>query len=109
MDITPPKSDKGIQQLRETNRNGAVKQTDAITPYAPIESSETHHENGSKPPVERRMWQRRKEERRQEESNRPFDTRSGMERRKGDRRRSDDQETEQTAPRSGVPHIDEKV
>ena len=106
MDITPPKSDKGIQRLKETNRSGAVRQPDAVSPYPPIESSETHHESGVEPHLERRMWQRRKEDRRQQESDRPFDTRSGMERRNRDRRIGD--RPEMTDPKQR-PHIDEKV
>jgi hypothetical protein len=105
MDITPPKSDKGIQRLKETNRSSALRQPDLISPYPPIESSETHHETAVKPHVERRMQQRRKEERRQQESDRPFDTRSEVERRKHDRR-SDNQP--ETNPEQ-ISHIDEKV
>lgn len=105
MDITPPKSDQGIQRLKETNRSGALRQPDALSPYPPIESSETHHETGIRPRIERRLQQRRKEDRRQQTSDRPFDTRSEIERRKHDRR-SDEQAG--TAA-DQIPHIDEKV
>lgn len=110
MDITPPKNDQGIQRLKEANRNGSVKQTDRVSPFPAIESSETHHETGSKPAIERRQHQRRQRQRREEESARQFDTRSGSERRQGGRRVEDriieNREEEQNET---PPHIDEKV
>ncbi len=110
MDITPPKSDKGIQRLREANRNDSVKQTDRISPYPAIESSETHHEAGAKPAIERRQHERRQVQRRRQEDETPFDTRSGIERRQSARRMEDrlnDAHTEQE--NDAPPHIDEKV
>lgn len=110
MDITPPKSDQGVQRLKELNRNGSVKQTDRVSAYPPVESSETHHETGVKPAVERRQQQRRQVQRRQQDRETPFDTRNGEERRQGGRR-YDDRLKDGISPgdESELPHIDEKV
>lgn len=107
MDITPPKSDQGVQRLKEANRNGSVKQTDRVSPFPAIESSETHHETATRPAIERRQHQRRQRQRRQEESARQFDTRSGAERRQSGRRQEDRlvENNQDETP----PHIDEKV
>lgn len=110
MDITPPKNDQGVQRLKELNRNGSVKQTERTSAYPPIESSETHHEAGVKPVLERRQQQRRQVQRRQQESETPFNTRSGDERRQGGRRYEDRQEDgDSQSGQNDIPHIDEKV
>ncbi len=110
MDITPPKSDQGVQRLKETNRKGSVKQSDRISAYPAIESSETHHETGVKPAVERRKGQRRQLQRRQSDTETPYDTRSGVERRNAGRRHGDRlQEEHNPGSETTVPKIDEKV
>ncbi len=110
MDITPPKNDQGIQRLKEVNRNGSVKQTDRVSPFPAIESSETHHESTTRPVIERRQHQRRQQQRRQEESARQFDTRSGDERRQSGRRLEDRSIENGNEQRNETPpHIDEKV
>ncbi len=110
MDITPPKNDQGVQRLKELNRNGSVKQTDRTSPYPPIESSETHHETGIKPALERRQQQRRQVQRRQQESETPFNTRNGEERRQNGRRYEDRlEDADSQNGQSETPHIDEKV
>jgi hypothetical protein len=110
MDITPPKSDQGIQRLKEANRNSSVKQTDRVSPFPAIESSETHHETGTQRTIERRHHQRRQHQRRQEEAETPFDTRSNSERRLAGRRQ-DDRNIENDSGERGEapPHIDEKI
>jgi hypothetical protein len=110
MDITPPKNDQGVQRLKEANRNGSVKQTDRVSPFPAIESSETHHETDTKPAIERRQGQRRQHQRREEESTRQYDTRSGEERRQGSRRLEDRLvENRDEGQSKTPPHIDEKV